>query len=45
MSWIQKLYQTYDICQSAIGQETEESSAVLLPICHTTQQAQVENCD
>ena len=42
MSWIRKLYETYDNCQAEVGKENDESSAVLLPICHTTQQAQVE---
>jgi len=41
MSWIQKLYETYNNCQSMIGKETE-GEVPLLPICHTTQMAQVE---
>ena len=38
MSWIQKLYETYDACA---GKEPEGAEP-LLPICHTTQQAQIE---
>lgn len=41
MGWIQKLNETYDNCQEVIG--TEVSGDVpLLPICHTTQKAQIE---
>lgn len=42
MSWIQKLYETYENCQSLIGVGTDEKEVPLLPICHTTQKAQVE---
>ena len=42
MSWIQKLYETYENCQSEIGVVTSEKNVPLLPICHTTQKAQVE---
>jgi CRISPR-associated protein Csd1 len=42
MSWIQKLYETYNNCQSAIGMEPSENEVPLLPICHTTQKAQIE---
>lgn len=42
MSWIQKLSETYDNCQSMIGAETNENQVPLLPICHTTQKAQIE---
>ena len=38
MSWIQKLYETYECCA---GREPE-GFAPLMPICHTTQQAQIE---
>ena len=38
MSWIQKLYETYEHCT---GHEPE-GFAPLMPICHTTQQAQIE---
>ena len=38
MSWLQTLYETYESCK---GHEPE-GSAVLMPIGHTTQQAQVE---
>lgn len=42
MSWIYKLYETYENCQPAIGVVTSEKEVPLLPICHTTQKAQVE---
>lgn len=42
MSWIQKLYETYENCQSAVGTATKENEMPLLPICHTTQKAQIE---
>lgn len=38
MSWIQKLYETYEAC---VGREPEGVEP-LMPICHTTQQAQIE---
>ncbi|TEB12458.1 CRISPR-associated protein [Pelotomaculum sp. FP] len=42
MSWIQNLYETYENCQSMIGISSDENEVPLLPICHTTQKAQVE---
>jgi len=42
MSWIQKLYETYNNSQSMIGAGTDDNEVPLLPICHTTQKAQVE---
>lgn len=42
MSWIQKLYETYENCQSMIGAGADEKAIPLIPICHTTQQAQIE---
>lgn len=42
MSWIQKLYETYENCQSMIGAEADEKAIPLIPICHTTQQAHIE---
>lgn len=42
MSWIQKLYETYENCQSMIGKVTSEKEVPLLPICHTTNKAQIE---
>jgi CRISPR-associated protein Csd1 len=42
VSWIQKLYETYQNCQSMVGAGSDESKVPLLPICHTTQKAQVE---
>ncbi len=41
-SWIQKLYETYENCSSEIGKEAGDKLVPLLPICHTTQMAQVE---
>ncbi len=34
MSWIQKLYETYNNCQSMVGYSGEEGERPLLPICH-----------
>jgi CRISPR-associated protein Cas8c/Csd1, subtype I-C/DVULG len=42
MSWMEKLSQTYDNCTSMIGVMASEEDVPLLPICHTTQKAQVE---
>ena len=42
MSWIQKLYETYENCQSMIGKVVSEKEVPLLPICHTTNKAQIE---
>lgn len=42
MSWIQKLQETYDNCQSMIGAGTDDNDVPLLPICHTTQKVQIE---
>jgi CRISPR-associated protein Csd1 len=42
MSWIQDLYETYNNCQSMIGIESNGNEVPLLPICHTTQKAQIE---
>ncbi len=42
MSWIQKLYETYNNCQSWIGKYEEEGKRPLLPICHITAQAHIE---
>ncbi|ADY55248.1 CRISPR-associated protein, Csd1 family [Syntrophobotulus glycolicus DSM 8271] len=42
MSWLQKLYQTAENCQSMIGYGSDENEVPLLPICHTTQKAQIE---
>ncbi|MBU1261726.1 type I-C CRISPR-associated protein Cas8c/Csd1, partial [bacterium] len=42
MSWIQKLYETYENCQSMIGKVANDKEVPLLPICHTTQKAQIE---
>jgi CRISPR-associated protein Csd1 len=40
MSWIQRLYETYNNCQASIGNPEDEIP--LLLICHTTQKAQIE---
>ncbi len=41
-SWIQNLYETYENSQSMIGAGSDENEVPLLPICHTTQKAQIE---
>ena len=40
MSWIQKLYETYEQCASHSGSSDRGTS--LEPICHTSQQAHIE---
>ncbi|WP_279288502.1 type I-C CRISPR-associated protein Cas8c/Csd1 [Clostridium algidicarnis] len=43
MSWIQKLYDTYENCRSEVGiPGTDERRITLLPIAHSTQNAQIE---
>ncbi len=42
MSWIQKLYETYNNCQSMVDIEPNANEVPLLPICHTTQMAHIE---
>lgn len=42
MNWIQSLYETYENCKGMIGAGTDENQVPLLPICHTTQKAQIE---
>jgi CRISPR-associated protein Csd1 len=42
MSWIQKLYETYNNCASFVGYSSEEGDRPLLPICHISAQAQIE---
>lgn len=42
MSWIQKLYETYNNSEELIGAGSDDNSVPLLPICHTTQKAQIE---
>lgn len=43
MSWIQKLYDTYENCKSEVGVVgPDEDRIPLLPIAHSTQNAQVE---
>lgn len=39
MSWIEKLYQTYENNAAAVGSRSD--SVPLLPICHTTQNAHI----
>ena len=41
MGWMQKLYDTYEHCESLVGMK-EGDKPPLMPIYHTTQQAQVE---
>ena len=40
MSWSNKLLETYDICQSEVGKESE--TGMLLPLSHLTTKAQIE---
>lgn len=40
--WMQKLHETYENCQSMIGAGSDDNEVPLLPICHTTQKAQIE---
>lgn len=42
MSWMQKLYETYNNCEGMIGYSSVESKRPLLPICHITAQAHIE---
>lgn len=42
MSWMQKLYETYNNCEPEIGYSNNEKERPLLPICHITTQAQIE---
>ena len=42
MSWIQKLYETYNNCEGMVGAGSDDNEVPLLPICHTTQKAQIE---
>lgn len=42
MSWMQKLYETYENCRDLVGKREEENKPPLMPIYHTTQQAQIE---
>lgn len=42
MSWIQRLYDTYDKCLPSVSYDIEGGSKPLLPISHTTKQAQIE---
>jgi len=42
MSWMQKLSDTYDNCESMVGYSADETKRPLLPICHMTAQAHIE---
>ena len=42
MSWIQKLYDTYENCKSEVGVVGTDERTPLLPIAHSTQNAQIE---
>lgn len=41
MSWLNDLYLTYEACKSEVGVVRDEA-AVLLPVAHSTQNAQIE---
>ena len=40
--WMQKLYETYENSLSMLGAGSDDNKVPLLPICHTTQKAQIE---
>ncbi|MCT8975317.1 type I-C CRISPR-associated protein Cas8c/Csd1 [Clostridium sp. CX1] len=42
MSWIYKLYETYENCNSEVGVIVNKDTTPLLPIAHSTQNAQIE---
>ncbi len=42
MSWIEKLYDTYNNCQTSIGYSEVDGVRPLLPICHITTHAHIE---
>ena len=42
MSWMQKLYETYENCSANIGVKPEDNKAPLLPVGHLFQQVQIE---
>lgn len=42
MSWIHKLYDTYENCKSEVGVIGVDERTPLLPIAHSTQNAQIE---
>lgn len=42
LSWIHKLYDTYENCKSEIGVVGTDGRTPLLPIAHSTQNAQIE---
>lgn len=43
MSWIEQLWKTYEANPSEVGRlGDDDGGVVLLPICHSTQQAQIE---
>lgn len=42
MSWIHKLYETYNNCENIVGYSSDENKRPLLPICHITAQAHIE---
>lgn len=42
MGWMQKLYETYENCSQLVGVREAGGKPPLMPIYHTTQQAQIE---
>jgi CRISPR-associated protein Csd1 len=42
LSWMQKLYDTYENCKSEVGVVGTDERTPLLPIAHSTQNAQIE---
>lgn len=42
MGWINKLYDTYENCISEVGKPRNDGKTPLLPVAHSTQNAQIE---
>ena len=42
MSWMQKLYETYEACEKQGRVGDRDENPMLLPLYHGTQQAQLE---
>lgn len=42
MNWIEALYQTYNNCEAEVGRIKEGRDELLLPLSHTTQNANIE---
>ncbi len=42
MSWVYKLYETYENCKGKVDDMGGDNSTILLPVAHSTQNAQIE---